>query len=64
MSWIILTVIALILLGIFAGPSSGEHKSDTNDTDGERPPAGDEDQMLEDWYASQELDNDLDDWER
>ena len=62
MGWIILIAIALVLLGMIAELSSGKYKSDTNGSDGERLPVNDDDQMLEDWYASQELDNDLDDW--
>jgi hypothetical protein len=62
MGWIVLIVIALVLMGMISGLSSGEHKSNTGETDEKRPSEVDDDQMLEDWYASQELDNDLDDW--
>ena len=62
MGWIILIVIALVLLGMIAELSSGKHKSDTNGPGEERSSANDDDQMLEDWYTSQELDNNLDDW--
>ena len=62
MGWILLIVVALVLLGMISGLSSGEHQSNTSDSDEKRPSAGDDDQMLEDWYTSQEIDNDLDDW--
>ena len=64
MGWIAVTVMVLILVGMIAGLSSSGHKSETSDPAGERSPVDDDDHMLEDWYTSQELDNDLDDWER
>ena len=62
MGWMILiAVLILLLIGIARG-SNSEPDTDRSDSD-ERSENGD-DQMLEDWYASQELDNDLDDWDR
>jgi hypothetical protein len=62
MGWIVVIVIALVLLGMISALSSGEHKSNTSEPDEKRPSPDDDDQMLEDWYTSQELDSDLDDW--
>jgi hypothetical protein len=62
MGWIILiAVIVLLLIGFVQG-SNSEPKTDRSGSD-ERAEDRD-DEMLEDWYTSQELDNDLDDWDR
>jgi hypothetical protein len=62
MGWMILiAIVVLMLTGCARGSNSGP-SMDRSDSD-ERSENGD-DQMLEDWYASQELDNDLDDWDR
>ena len=60
MGWIILIVVVVLVLGGFASIFGGAPETDRSDP-GRR--AGDsDDEMLEDWYTSQELDNDLDDW--
>jgi len=60
--WIILIAIIVILfMGIAHGSNSG---SETDRSDSDTGPDESDDQMLEDWYTSQELDNDLDDWDR
>jgi len=62
MGWMILiAVIVLFLIGV-AGSFSSEPKADGSGPDGRGEDHDDE--MLEDWYTSQELDNDLDDWDR
>ena len=62
MGWIILIVVVVLVLGGFASIFGGEPESDRSDPDRQ---AGDsDDEMLEDWYTSQELENDLDDWDR
>ena len=62
MGWIILIAIIVILfMGIAHGFNSG---SETDRSDSDTGPDESDDQMLEDWYTSQELDNDLDDWDR
>ena len=62
MGWMILIAIIVLLFVGFAHGSISEPKTDRSDSD-ERSENGD-DQMLEDWYTSQELDNDLDDWDQ
>ena len=62
MGWMILIAVVVLLLIGFARGSNSEPTMDRSDSD-ERSENGD-DQMLEDWYTSQELDNDLDDWDR
>ena len=62
MGWIILMVVVVLLLVGFTRGSSTEAQTDSSDSD-EREDRHD-DEMLEDWYTSQELDNDLDDWDR
>ena len=60
MGWIILIVVVVLVLGAFASIFSSEPETDRSDPD--RRAEGSDDEMLEDWYTSQELDNDLDDW--
>ena len=62
MGWMILiAIIVLFLIGLAGSFSSGP-EAGRRDGDGR---AGDrDDEMLEDWYVSQELDDDLDDWDR
>ena len=60
MGWVILIVVVVLVLGGFASIFSGE--SETGRSDPDRRAGDSDDEMLEDWYASQELDNDLDDW--
>jgi len=62
MGWIILTAIVVLFLIGLAGSFSSPSEADRGDSD-ERAEDRD-DEMLEDWYTSQELDNDLDDWDR
>ena len=62
MGWIILIAVVVLLLIGFAQVSNSEPKTDRSDSD-ERAEDRD-DEMLEDWYTNQELDNDLDDWDR
>jgi hypothetical protein len=62
MGWMILIAVVVLLLVGFARSSNSDPKTARSDSD-ERPEDGD-DQMLEDWYTSQELDNDLDDWDQ
>ena len=61
MGWIVLVVVVLLVIGFARGTGSSQngHRGDRD----QRAENGD-DQMLEDWYTSQELDNDLDDWDR
>ena len=60
MLWIILiAVIVLLLMGFVSGLSS---ETDANRGDPDHRAEDRDDEMLEDWYTSQELDNDLDDW--
>ncbi len=60
MGWLILIAVVVLLLIGFAQGSSNESRADRGDSDGRAKDRDDE--MLEDWYTSQELDNDLDDW--
>ena len=60
MGWIILIVVVVLVLGAFASIFSSD--SDTDRSDPDRRADERDDEMLEDWYTSQELDNDLDDW--
>ena len=62
MGWVILIVFVVLLLMGFARIFGAEESTDRSDSD-QQSTDGD-DQMLEDWYSSQELDNDLDDWDR
>jgi hypothetical protein len=62
MGWMILIAVVVLLLIGFARGSNSEPEIVHSDSD-QRPENGD-DQMLEDWYTSQELDNDLDDWDQ
>jgi hypothetical protein len=62
MGWMILIAIVFLLLIGFVRGLTSEPGTDRNDAD-ERSEDSD-DRMLEDWYTSQELDNDLDDWDR
>ena len=62
MGWIILIAIVVLLFMGLAGSSKRESDIGPSDSDGEVENRDDE--MLEDWYTSQELDNDLDDWDR
>lgn len=62
MGWAILIVFIVLLLMGFARICGGEVKAIHSDSD--QRSADNDDQMLEDWYTSQELDNDLDDWDR
>jgi hypothetical protein len=62
MGWIILTAIVVLFLIGLAGSFSRESEAGRSDSDGRAEDRDDE--MLEDWYTSQELDNDLDDWDR
>ncbi len=61
MGWIILIAIVLVLMGIASIFSSGP---ETDRSDPDRRAEDRDDEMLEDWYTSQELDNDLDDWDQ
>ena len=62
MGWLILiTIIFLLFMGFAFGPKS---EPETDRSDSVEPPEDRDDEMLEDWYTSQELDNDLDDWDR
>ena len=62
MGWVILIIaVALLLTGLMRG-FSGEQTG--NRTDPDRHAENDDEQMLEDWYTSQELDNDLDEWDK
>ncbi len=60
MGWIILIVVVVLVLGAFSSIFGGE--SEANRSDPDRQAGDSDDEMLEDWYTSQELDNDLDDW--
>ena len=60
MGWIILIVVVVLVLGAFSSIFGGE--SEANRSDPDRRAGDSDDEMLEDWYTSQELDNDLDDW--
>ena len=60
MGWVILIVVVVLVLGAFASIFSSEPETDRSDPD--RRAGDSDDEMLEDWYTSQELDNDLDDW--
>ncbi len=60
MGWIILIVVVVLVLGGFASIFSSEPETGRSDPD--QRAADSDDEMLEDWYTSQELDNDLDDW--
>ena len=60
MGWIILIVVVVLVLGAFASIFSSDPDTDRSDPD--RRADERDDEMLEDWYSSQELDNDLDDW--
>jgi hypothetical protein len=60
MGWIVLIVVVVLVLGGFASIFGGEPETDRSDPD--RRAEDRDDEMLEDWYTSQELDNDLDDW--
>lgn len=62
MGWMILTAVVVLLLIGLRGSSKRGSDIGRGDADGEVENRDDE--MLEDWYASQELDNDLDDWDR
>jgi hypothetical protein len=62
MGWMILIAVVVLLLIGFARGFNSEATMNRSDSD-ERSENAD-DQMLEDWYTSQELDNDLDDWDR
>lgn len=62
MGWIILIVVVVLVLGAFASIFSSD--SDTDRSDPDRRADERDDEMLEDWYTSPELDNDLDDWDR
>ncbi len=62
MGWIILIVVVVLVLGAFASIFSSDPNTDRSDPD--RRADERDDEMLEDWYTSQELDNDLDDWDR
>jgi len=62
MGWIILTAVVVLFLMGLAGSFTSAPKADRSDP-GDRAEDRD-DEMLEDWYTSQELDNDLDDWDR
>jgi uncharacterized membrane protein len=62
MGWIILTAIVVLFVIGLAGSFSGQSEAARGDSD-ERAEDRD-DEMLEDWYTSQELDNDLDDWDQ
>ncbi len=58
---ILIAIVFLLLMGFVRGLSSAP-ETDRGDS-GERPEDSN-DQLLEDWYTSQQLDNDLDDWDR
>ena len=66
MGWMILIiVIAVFLLAAMA--SIGSSPGGQNDATSEEEPArveAKDDENLIDWYASQELPDDLDDWDR
>ena len=62
MGWLILMAVVILLFMGLAGSSKRESDIGRSDSDG--PVENRDDEMLEDWYASQELDNDLDDWDR
>ncbi len=62
MGWIILIVVVVLVLGAFSSIFSSAPETDRSDPD--RQAGNSDDEMLEDWYTSQELDNDLDDWDR
>jgi uncharacterized protein YceK len=62
MGWIILIVVVVLVLGGFASIFGATPETDRSDPD--RRARDSDDEMLEDWYTSQELDNDLDDWDR
>lgn len=62
MGWIILIAAVVLLFVGLARSAGSEHTGDRGDP--EQRAVSDDDQMLEDWYASQELDNDLDDWDQ
>ena len=62
MGWMILIALVVLLLVGLAGSSKRE--SDIGRTDSDGQVENRDDEMLEDWYTSQELDNDLDDWDR
>jgi hypothetical protein len=53
-------VVVFLVLGAFASIFSSGPDTDRSDPD--RRADERDDEMLEDWYTSQELDNDLDDW--
>jgi len=62
MGWIFLIVVVVLVLGAFSSTFSSAPETDRSDPD--RRAGDSDDEMLEDWYTSQELDNDLDDWDR
>lgn len=62
MGWVILIVVVVLLVAGLARGAASEQRGNRSDP-GQRAES-DDDQMLEDWYTSQELDNDLDDWDR
>jgi hypothetical protein len=62
MGWLILIGFVFLLLMGFASIFGSEEKTSRSDSD--QRSENDDDQMLEDWYTSQELDNDLDDWDQ
>lgn len=62
MGWIVLIVVVVLVLGGFASIFGSD--PETNRSDPDRRAGDSDDEMLEDWYTSQELDNDLDDWKQ
>lgn len=62
MGWVILIIFVFLLLVGLSGGLGSECKGKRSNPN--QQPENDDDQILEDWYTSQELDNDLDDWDQ
>ena len=58
---VFILVIVIFLIGL-ARAASSEPRADR--VDSYQRAEDRDDEMLEDWHTSQELDNDLDDWDR